>query len=138
MKKSSIPKPTEAELAILGILWARGPSTVRQVYQVAATDRELAYTTTLKLLQIMTEKGLVTREEQDRTHVYRAAHSEEEMQEKLVGDLVDRAFGGSATKLVMRALARKPATAEDLKEIQRLIKSYAEEEKNRAGKHRKP
>lgn len=137
MKKPSIPKPTEAELAILRVLWERGPSTVRQVHDVASTDRPLAYTTTLKLLQIMTEKGLVTREEQDRIHIYQAAHPEEAMQKRLVGDLLDRAFRGSAAKLVMQALAARPATPEELREIRRLITTYAKKEKDRAGSDNK-
>ena len=136
MKHSSIPKPTDAELAILRVLWERGPSTVRQVYEVAAAHRELAYTTTLKLLQIMTEKGLVTRQEQERTHIYQAAHAEGAMQKKLVNDLLDRAFSGSTAKLVMQVLATKAASADELREIQALITSYAEKEKNR-GSHRK-
>jgi BlaI family transcriptional regulator, penicillinase repressor len=136
MKKSPIPKPTDAELAILRVLWERGPSTVRQVHDVAAADRELAYTTTLKLLQIMTEKGLVTRKEQERTHIYEAAHPEGEMQKKLVGDLLDRAFRGSTAKLVMQVLATKTASADELREIQALITSYTEKEKSR-GSHGK-
>jgi predicted transcriptional regulator len=131
MKKRTTPKPTEAELAILKVLWERGPSTVRQVHTVLESNRELAYTTTLKLIQIMTEKGLVTREEQDRTHVYQAAQGAEVMQQRLVGDLVDRAFGGSAAKLIMHALAARPATAEELREIRRLITTREEQEKNR-------
>ena len=131
MKKPVIPRPTGAELAILRVLWERGPSTVRQVHTVIEEQRELAYTTTLKLLQVMTEKGLVVRDERDRVHVYQAAHGAEEMQRRLVGDLMDRAFGGSAAKLVMHALAAKPATAGELRELRRIIKAYQEKEKNR-------
>src|SRR5262245_29866753 len=98
-------RPTDAELAILRVLWARGPSTVRQVTE--ALGRGTGYTTTLKLLQIMTDKRLVARDESSRTHVYRAAFSEDETQRQLVGDLVDRVFGGSAAKLVLQALAAK-------------------------------
>ena len=130
MKDSSIPKPTESELAILRVLWDRGPSTVRQVHDIAAANRSLAYTTTLKLLQIMTEKGLVTREDKDRVHIYQAAHPEEEMQQKLVTDLLNRAFHGSPKKLVMQALASKPATAEELRELRKLI-TAAEKERKR-------
>ena len=111
----------DAELAILRVLWDRGPSTVRQVHDVLARERPAAYTTALKLLQIMTEKGLVERDERDRTHIYRARLSEEQTQRQLVRDLVDRAFGGSATKLVMQALATKRASAEELREIRRAI-----------------
>src|SRR3954467_11085572 len=105
MARSPVPRPTDAELAILRILWERGPSTVRQVHDVLARDRQGAYTTALKLLQSTTEKGLVERDERDRTHVYRAAQGEEQTQRQLVRDLVDRAFGGSALKLVTHALA---------------------------------
>jgi BlaI family transcriptional regulator, penicillinase repressor len=116
-----IPKPTDAELAILRVLWSRGPSTVRQVYEVVAEGRALAYTTTLKLLQIMTEKGLVRRQELGRSHVYQARYGEEETQRRLVGDLLERAFGGSAAKLVLQALAATRATAEERRQIRELL-----------------
>ena len=114
-------KPTDAELAILRILWSRGPSTVRDV----ATDmgREGAYTTVLKLLQIMTEKQLVRRDESARTHVYEAAHTEEQMQHHLIADLLDRAFDGSAAAFVMRALSAKKTSSKDLAEIRKLLKT---------------
>ena len=121
MSKSSLPRPTDAELAILRVLWDRGPSTVRQVHDVLARDRQGAYTTSLKLLQIMIEKGLVDRDERDRTHIYRARLSEELTQRQLVRDLLDRAFGGSSTKLVMQALAAKRASAEELQDIRKAI-----------------
>ena len=105
------PRPTDAELAILRVLWERGPSTVRQVHEVlVARVGTTAYTTALKLLQIMTEKGLVRRDETDRTHIYQPRLTEEQTQRQLVRDLLDRAFGGSASKLVMQALAAKRAT----------------------------
>lgn len=115
------PRPTDAELAILRVLWTRGPSTVRQVHESLSRERPSAYTTALKMLQIMTEKGLVERDESDRTHVYRARLSEERTQQQLVGDLLDRAFGGSASKLVMQALATTRATPDELREIRQLI-----------------
>ena len=115
------PRPTDAELAILRVLWERGASTVRQVHDVLGRERPTAYTTALKLLQIMTEKGLVRRDETDRTHVYHARLSEEQTQRQLVRDLVDRAFGGSASKLVMQALAAKRTSPEELVEIRKLI-----------------
>jgi BlaI family transcriptional regulator, penicillinase repressor len=115
------PKPTDAELAILGVLWSRGPSTVRQVHDALNESRATGYTTALKLLQIMTEKGLVARDESDRSHIYRARLSEGETQRQLVDDLLGRAFGGSATKLVMQALTGRKATSEELAEIRRLI-----------------
>jgi len=127
MPKGTIRKPTDAELAILRVLWKQGPSTVRQVHDVLSRGRQLAYTTTLKLLQIMTEKGLTTREEQGQQHVYRARHAEEETQRRLVGELLERAFGGSTSKLVMQALAAKRASPEELREIRRLL--AAEKEK---------
>ena len=119
------PKPTEAELSILRVLWERGPSTVREVHEAIQRSRPsgqtTGYTTVLKLLQIMTEKGLVTRDERTRSHVYRARLSEDTTQRQLVTDLLDRAFGGSAARLVMQALDLSPASAEELKEIRRLI-----------------
>jgi predicted transcriptional regulator len=123
MNRTAAPRPTDAELAILRILWDRGPSTVRQVHDVLALERTAAYTTALKLLQIMTEKGLVERDERDRTHIYRARLSEETTQRQLVRDLLDRAFGGSSTKLVMQALATKRASAEELRDIRQAIDS---------------
>jgi predicted transcriptional regulator len=115
------PKPTDAELSILRVLWKRGPSTVRQVHDVLSQDRPTAYTTALKLLQIMIDKGLVARDERDRTHVYHPRLSEEQTQRQLIGDLLDRAFGGSSSKLVMQALATRKASAEELGEIRRLL-----------------
>jgi predicted transcriptional regulator len=121
MPRSPVPRPTDAELAILRILWERGPSTVRQVHDVLARERQAAYTTALKLLQIMTEKGLVERDERDRTHIYRARLGEEQTQRQLVRDLADRAFGGSAMKLVLQALAAKRASPEELRDIRKAI-----------------
>jgi len=114
-------KPTDAELAILRVLWSRGPSTVRDV--AAAMGREGAYTTVLKLLQIMMDKQLVRRDESTRTHVYEAAHSEALMQQHLVADLLDRAFNGSAATLLMRALSAKKTSAKELADIRKLLKS---------------
>src|SRR5919107_4459598 len=121
MNRAAAPRPTDAELAILRILWDRGPSTVRQVHDILGRERQAAYTTALKLLQIMTEKGLVERDERDRTHIYHARLSEETTQRQLVRDLVDRAFGGSSSKLVMQALATKRASAEELRDIRKAI-----------------
>ena len=119
--KPTTPRPTDAELAILRVLWSRGPSTVRQVHDVLSAERPTVYTTALKMLQIMTEKGLVRRDETDRSHIYQARLSEEHTQRQLVRDLLDRAFGGSASKLVMQALATRRASAEELGEIRKLI-----------------
>jgi BlaI family penicillinase repressor len=121
-----LPRPTDAELAILRVLWARGPSTVRQVHEVLSRERPAAYTTALKLLQIMTDKGLVSRDERDRSHVYQARLTEAQTQRQLVRDLLDRAFGGSAAKLVMQALAARRASPEELLEIRRLIDGRGE------------
>jgi predicted transcriptional regulator len=112
-------KPTDAELAILRVLWAQGPCTVRQVAE--ALGREAGYTTILKLLQIMAEKDLVRRDETARTHVYDAAYSEDQTQRQLVTDLLNRAFGGSAAKLVMQALATSKTTPKELAEIRKLL-----------------
>lgn len=120
-RNAPLPRPTDAELSILRVLWERGPSTVRQVHDVLNRERPTAYTTALKLLQIMIEKGLVRRDETDRTHIYQARLSEEQTQRQLVRDLLDRAFGGSASKLVMQALAARRATPEELGEIRKLI-----------------
>jgi len=123
------PRPTDAELAILRVLWARGPATVRQVHEALADARETGYTTTLKLMQIMAEKRLVTRDESARTHVYEARLDRDATQRQLVSDLVDRAFGGSAAALVMQALSQHPATAEELTEIRKLIAKYRKEDR---------
>jgi predicted transcriptional regulator len=123
--KSSVVRPTDAELAILRVLWQRGPSTVREVFDVISEKRDLGYTTVLKVIQIMSEKGLIVREEQGRNHIYRATRAEEETQRHLVADLLERAFGGSTTKLVMQALASKRASPKELREIRRLLDQAA-------------
>jgi predicted transcriptional regulator len=113
-------KPTDAELAILTVLWSRGPSTVRQIAE--DMGREAGYTTILKLLQIMTEKGLVVRDEAARTHIYQAAYTQDQTQRQLVTDLLERAFDGSAAKLVLQALAASRTSPEDLAEIKKLLR----------------
>jgi predicted transcriptional regulator len=112
-------RPTDAELGILRVLWDRGPSTVRQVAE--ALGRESGYTTVLKLLQIMTDKGLVRRDEAQRTHVYQAAYTQDQTQRQLVSDLLNRAFDGSSAKLVLQALAARKASPEELAEIRKLL-----------------
>jgi predicted transcriptional regulator len=119
MPKTDLPRPTDSELAILRVLWQRGPSTVRQVLEQIGDDS--GYTTILKFLQIMTEKGLVTRDQSQRTHVYNASVPEEQTQRQLVADLLDRAFSGSAKKLVMQALSAKKASPRELAEIRKLL-----------------
>src|SRR5687767_14201934 len=111
-------RPTDAELAILRVLWSRGPSTVREVAE--AMGRGESYTTILKLLQIMTEKALVERDDRERTHVYQAAFSQDATEKQLVTDLLDRVFDGSAAKLVLQALEAGTASPEELEEIRTL------------------
>ena len=114
------PRPTAAELEILRALWALGPSTVRDVHE-ALRERRVGYTTVLKLLQIMAEKGLVKRDESQRAHVYETQVAQEQTERQLVRDLVDRAFGGSAARLVMQALSSRKSTPEELVKIRRLL-----------------
>ncbi|SES95270.1 BlaI/MecI/CopY family transcriptional regulator [Hymenobacter actinosclerus] len=121
MAKKMIPKPTESELEILQVLWQHGPSTVRFVNDELSQRREVGYTTTLKLLQLMLEKGLALRDDDARTHVYRAAVREEETQGLLLDKFVDAAFGGSAMKLVMQALGNRRTSREELAQIRRLL-----------------
>ena len=124
MKKKSPPppaqKPTEAELEVLGILWERKAATVREIHE-ALPDNDTGYTTTLKILQNMTEKGLVSRDESQRSHIYTAAGRTEHTQRQLVRDLLRKAFGGSSAQLVMQALSEKRATREERAEIRRLL-----------------
>ena len=127
MAKREIPRPTDAELAILRVLWHEGPATVRQVRDVLERSQPTGYTTVLKLLQIMTVKGLVSRDESQRTHVYRASRSKEQTQRQLVGDLARRAFGGSALELAMQAIATRKASVEELAEIRKLIENLERE-----------
>jgi predicted transcriptional regulator len=121
MSRHSVARPTDAELAILRVLWERGPSTVREVHDALPEGRDVGYTTVLKLLQIMAEKRLVARDEAERAHVYRTRAPRAETERKLVGDLLDRAFGGSAERLVMRALSAKTASPEELARIRVLL-----------------
>jgi len=108
-------------MAILGVLWARGPATVRQVHEAMHQDEQTGYTTTLKLMQIMVDKGLLVRDDAGRRHIYRPAVSEEGTQKQLIGDLLDRVFAGSAEKLVLRALSAKKVSPRELKRIRTLI-----------------
>jgi BlaI family penicillinase repressor len=123
MSKKGLPHPTDTELAILQVLWGRGPSTVRDVHEALSHNRTTGYTTTLKLMQIMAEKGLVTRDESRRTHIYEAAGNQDRTRQQLVRKLLDRAFEGSAKNLVMQALSTNEASAEELTEIRNLLDS---------------
>ncbi len=118
------PRPTDAELEILTVLWSRGPSTVRDVHEVIAARKPTQYTTVLKLLQIMADKGLVLRNEKQRAHVYEAARPREWTQRQLAGDLLQRAFEGSARNLVLGALAARKAGKKELAELRRLLDEY--------------
>ena len=121
MAKSPLPKPTEGELAILRVLWERGPSTVREVQSELEPQRRTGYTTTLKLMQIMLEKGLLCRDESQRTHVYKAAVSRDKTQRQMVGQLLDQVFAGSAQQLVLAALSSQPSSPAELAEIRKLL-----------------
>lgn len=121
MSASQTPMPTDAELAILRVLWQHGSSTVREVQARLERDEPIGYTTVLKLLQIMLEKRLVSRDESQRAHIYRAAVSESVTQRRLLDDLMERAFGGSARRLVMHALGSEQVSAAELEEIRALI-----------------
>ena len=121
MKNSKLPKPTDGELAILRVLWQRGPSTVRDVWEQLSPEQGTGYTTVLKIMQIMWGKGLLARDDTDRSHVYRAARSEGQTQRQVVGHMLERLFSGSAPKLVMQALAAKKATPAELAEIRKLL-----------------
>ncbi|HWX18451.1 MAG TPA: BlaI/MecI/CopY family transcriptional regulator [Candidatus Binatia bacterium] len=126
MKKGALPKPTDAEVAILRVLWQRGPSTVREVWEQLNPGQRTGYTTTLKLMQIMFEKGLVKRDDTNRSHVYAPAVSEERTQQQVIGHLLERVFAGSAGKLVMQALAVKKASPAELAEIRKLLDKMEE------------
>ena len=121
MGKMELPKPTEAELSVLRVLWRRGPSTVRVVWDQSSRKQRTGYTTVLKILQIMLEKGLVIRDEGARSHIYQASVSQECTQRQVVGHVIERLFGGSSPKLVMQALANGKATRAELAEIRRLL-----------------
>jgi predicted transcriptional regulator len=118
------PRPTDAELEILTVLWSRGPSTVRDVHETIQKRRAAQYTTVLKLMQIMAEKGLVTRDEAQRAHVYEAANPREWTQRQLAGDLLQRAFNGSARSLMLGALSARKVTKQELAELRKLLDEH--------------
>lgn len=127
MSKQGLPRPTDAELEILNVLWRRGAATVREVHDELGARKATLYTTVLKMLQIMTEKGLVERDESQRAHLYRARLAQDETQRQLLNDLLARAFDGSAAKLVMQALSGREASAEELTEIRALLDRFESE-----------
>jgi BlaI family transcriptional regulator, penicillinase repressor len=126
--KPTPQKPTASELEILRILWSRGPSTVREVYESLSETKDLGYTTVLKLLQIMTTKGTVRRNETQRAHVYEAGIPAEQTKRQLAGDILQKVFEGSASQLMMHALAGRRASREEIEEMRRLLDEY---ERNR-------
>jgi len=121
MAETNPPRPTDAEVEILKVLWRRGASTVREVFDALGEVKTTGYTTVLKTMQIMSEKGLVTRDETERAHRYEAAFAEELTQRQMVGDLLRRVFDGSAKKLVLQALSSERASADELTEIRRML-----------------
>jgi len=126
--KQTPQKPTAAELEILHVLWSRGPSTVREVHDALGDTKDVGYTSVLKFLQIMTTKGLVKRNETQRAHVYEACLPAEQTKRQLAGDILQRVFEGSASQLMMHALAGKKASREEIEELRRLLNDY---ERNR-------
>jgi BlaI family penicillinase repressor len=120
----SLPRPTDAELEILTVLWSLGPATVREVHDVISRRRPAQYSTILKFMQIMAEKGLVRRNEEQRAHVYEAARPQAWTQRQLAGDLLQRAFGGSARSLLMGALSARKASKNELDEMRRLLDEH--------------
>jgi BlaI family transcriptional regulator, penicillinase repressor len=119
-----LPRPTDAELEILTVLWSRGATTVREVHETIAARKPTQYTTVLKTLQIMAEKGLVCRDEKQRAHIYEAARPQEWTQQQLAGDLLQRAFNGSARSLMVGALSARKASKAELAEMRRLLDEY--------------
>jgi predicted transcriptional regulator len=122
--KSSRLKPTTSELEILRVLWSRGPATVREVHDSLTEQKEMGYTTVLKLLQIMTSKGLVRRNEEQRAHVYEAYEPAEKTKRQLAVDVLQRVFEGSASELMMHALAGRRGSKQEIEELRRLIDEY--------------
>ncbi len=119
--RKPLPKPTEGELELLQVLWEHGPSTVREMHEAISGDRNTGYTTTLKVLQKMTAKGLVRRDESSRSHVYMPVLEQQKTQQQLASDLMQKGFGGSSARLVLAALSAKRATPKELSEIRELL-----------------
>ena len=135
MKNLKLNKPTESEMEILQVLWEEGPSTVREVHQILSATKEAGYTTTLKLMQIMNEKGLLDRNDQAKTHVYAAAVKKESIQKQVVSKMINGLFKGSPAKLVMHALGNHRASKEEILEIKKYLKEMENQEaaKNKSG-----
>ena len=129
MSKPKLPRPTEAELAILRVLWELGAGTVRHVQERLQAERGTGYTTTLKLMQIMMDKGLLKRDDSSHAHVYTAAVPRQKTQKQIVGDLLDQVFEGSAQQLVMQALTTRKSTPQQLAEIRKFLDSLEEEQR---------
>src|SRR5271165_4329288 len=127
-RRQHLPKPTEVELELLRALWEKGSASVRELHEVVSSQRPLGYTSVLKTLQIMTEKGLVERTEAGKAHIYHAAASQEETQNQLLRDLSQRLFSGSAAQLAMHALSMQPASEEELQEIRKIIRQKREKQ----------
>ncbi len=128
MSSSKIPSPTEAELAILRVLWSRGPTTVRAVHETLGGNARTRYTTTLKQMQVMAEKGLLERDDSQRSHIYTAVPKEAEIEESLVSGFIDRVFQGSVQKMVVHALNSKNVTHDEIDEIKRLLQQRGDVE----------
>lgn len=123
MARRPSSKPTEVELQILGVLWQQGPSTVRAVHNALDGDRDTGYSTTLKMMQVMTDKGLLIKDDSQRPQVYRPSLTQEQAQTQFVDDLIQRVFGGSADKLVLRAINSRHVSPEDIEQIKKLLNS---------------
>ncbi len=134
MTHKPMPRPTEAELELLSVLWTNGPSTVRKIHEAVSGEKSTGYTTTLKILQNMLEKGLLRRDERERSHVYKAVWKAEQTQRQLVRDLLRRAFRGAAGKLVVQALSEEKVSADDLAEIRKMLKDLEARQKRKRTK----
>ena len=124
MKQDSKSNPTPAELAILQVLWSRGPSTVREIHEVLAREKDVGYTSALKFLQIMTAKGLVTRTEDQRAHIYSAQQPAEKTKQQFAADVLKRVFHGSASQLMQHALSGRRGSKKEIEELRRLLDEY--------------
>jgi BlaI family transcriptional regulator, penicillinase repressor len=126
MKSKSLPRPTETELEILRVLWKHGPSTVRQIHKIMNSEREteVGYSTTLKMFQVMTQKGLIERDETVRPQIYTTCVPQEQTQRQLVKDLLKRAFGGSARQLMLHALSVEEASDDELEQLEQLLDEF--------------